>query len=63
MIASAAMPGLKIGYLKLIGGLLLLWIGIKLVQGEEEGEGGVKAAGSTLPGPRMCSTVSPRLTR
>ena len=37
---------LKIGYLKLIGGLLLLWIGIKLVQGEEEGEGGVKAAGS-----------------
>ena len=37
---------LKIGYLKLIGGLLLLWIGIKLVQGEEEGGDGVKAAGS-----------------
>jgi YjbE family integral membrane protein len=37
---------LKIGYLKLIGGVLLLWIGVKLVQGEEEGEGGVKAAGS-----------------
>jgi YjbE family integral membrane protein len=37
---------LKIGYLKLIGGLLLLWIGVKLVQGEEEGEDGVKAAGS-----------------
>jgi YjbE family integral membrane protein len=37
---------LKIGYLKLVGGLLLLWIGVKLVQGEEEGEGGVKAAGS-----------------
>jgi YjbE family integral membrane protein len=37
---------LKIGYLKLIGGLLLLWIGIKLVQGEEEGEDGVRAAGS-----------------
>jgi YjbE family integral membrane protein len=37
---------LRIGYLKLIGGLLLLWIGVKLVQGEEEGEGGVKAAGS-----------------
>jgi YjbE family integral membrane protein len=37
---------LHIGYLKLIGGLLLMWIGIKLVQGEEEGEGGVKAAGS-----------------
>ena len=37
---------LQIGYLKLIGGLLLLWIGVKLVQGEEESEGGVKAAGS-----------------
>lgn len=37
---------LHIGYLKLIGGLLLIWIGIKLVQGEEEGEDGVKAAGS-----------------
>jgi YjbE family integral membrane protein len=37
---------LKIGYLKLVGGLLLLWIGVKLVQGEEEGEDGVKAAGS-----------------
>ncbi|CAN5669192.1 TerC family protein [soil metagenome] len=37
---------LQIGYLKLIGGLLLLWIGVKLVQGEDEGEGGVKAAGS-----------------
>ena len=35
---------LKIGYLKLIGGLLLLWIGVKLVQGEEEHEDGVKAA-------------------
>ena len=37
---------LKIGYLKLIGGLLLLWIGVKLVQGEEEHGDGVKAAGS-----------------
>lgn len=37
---------LKIGYLKLIGGLLLLWIGVKLVQGEEEGEDGVKASAS-----------------
>jgi YjbE family integral membrane protein len=37
---------LKIGYLKLIGGILLLWIGIKLVQGEEEHGDGVKAAGS-----------------
>jgi YjbE family integral membrane protein len=37
---------LKIGYLKLIGGLLLLWIGIKLVQGEEEHGDGIKGAGS-----------------
>jgi YjbE family integral membrane protein len=37
---------LKVGYLKLIGGLLLLWIGVKLVQGEEEHGDGVKAAGS-----------------
>ena len=33
---------LKIGYLKLIGGLLLLWIGVKLVQGEEEHGDGVR---------------------
>ncbi len=37
---------LQIGYLKLIGGLLLLWIGVKLVQGEEEHEDGIKAAGN-----------------
>jgi YjbE family integral membrane protein len=37
---------LQIPYLKLIGGLLLLWIGIKLVQGEEEHGDGVKAEGS-----------------
>lgn len=37
---------LKVGYLKLIGGLLLLWIGVKLVQGEDEHGDGVKAAGS-----------------
>ena len=37
---------LQISYLKLIGGLLLLWIGVKLVQGEEEHGDGVKAAGN-----------------
>ena len=37
---------LQVPYLKLAGGLLLLWIGIKLVQGEEEGGDGVKAEGS-----------------
>ena len=39
---------LQIGFLKLIGGLLLLWIGVKLVQGEEEDGDGVKAAGSLM---------------
>ena len=37
---------LQVSYLKLVGGLLLLWIGIKLVQGEEEHGDGVKAEGS-----------------
>ena len=37
---------LQISYLKLIGGLLLLWIGVKLVQGEDEHGDGVKASGS-----------------
>ena len=39
---------LSIPFLKLAGGLLLLWIGVKLVQGEEESEDGVKAAGSLM---------------
>ncbi len=37
---------LHVPFLKLVGGLLLLWIGVKLVQGEEEHGDGVKAAGS-----------------
>jgi YjbE family integral membrane protein len=37
---------LKISFLKLAGGLLLLWIGVKLVQGEEEHGDGVKASAS-----------------
>jgi YjbE family integral membrane protein len=37
---------LQVPYLKLVGGLLLLWIGVKLVQGEEEHGDGVKAEGS-----------------
>lgn len=37
---------LQVPYLKLIGGLLLLWIGIKLVQGEEDHGDGVKAESS-----------------
>ncbi len=37
---------LKVPFLKLAGGLLLLWIGVKLVQGEDEHGDGVKGAGS-----------------
>jgi YjbE family integral membrane protein len=37
---------LTVPYLKLIGGILLLWIGVKLVQGEEEHGDGVKASSS-----------------
>ncbi len=37
---------LQIGFLKLVGGLLLLWIGIKLVQGEDDHGDGIKGAGS-----------------
>ncbi|MDP3159634.1 MAG: TerC family protein [Reyranella sp.] len=36
----------QISYLKLIGGLLLLWIGVKLVQGDESHGEGVKGASS-----------------
>jgi YjbE family integral membrane protein len=37
---------LQLSYLKIIGGLLLLWIGIKLIAEEDDGEGGhdVKAS-------------------
>lgn len=38
---------LTVPYLKLVGGALLLWIGIKLMtEGEEEGEGKIKQHGS-----------------
>lgn len=37
---------LSIPYLKLIGGLLLLYIGVKLMVPEEEGEGGIAAKSS-----------------
>ncbi len=37
---------MQISYLKLIGGLLLLWIGVKLVQGDDSHGDGVKASSS-----------------
>ena len=41
---------LQLSYLKIIGGLLLLWIGIKLIAEEDDGEGGpdVKASDRML---------------
>ena len=43
-VGAALMMGLT--GLRLIGGLLLIWIGFKLLKEEEESEAGVKAAGS-----------------
>ncbi|MDM0014140.1 TerC family protein [Variovorax sp. J22P168] len=37
---------LALPYLQIVGGLLLLWIGTQLLQGEEEGDGEDKAYGS-----------------
>lgn len=39
---------LEIPYLKLIGGVLLFWIGYKLMQPEDEGHGDVDAAGNLI---------------
>ncbi|MBL8381830.1 MAG: TerC family protein [Burkholderiales bacterium] len=40
---------LKLPYLQIIGGLLLLWIGFQLLSGEEEeGDGGAKEGGGNL---------------
>ncbi|MDS4013948.1 MAG: TerC family protein [Candidatus Accumulibacter sp.] len=43
-----ALQLLTVPYLKIVGGVLLFWIGIKLIQPEDEGEGGHgDVAGST----------------
>ena len=39
---------LKIGYLKLIGGLLLLWIAVKLLIPEEGGEDGIESSDNLM---------------
>lgn len=41
---------LAVPYLKVVGAALLIWIGIKLLQPESDGEGHTVDAGSTLPG-------------
>jgi YjbE family integral membrane protein len=47
ILTIVAVELLRLPYLKLVGALLLLWIGIKLlVPEEEEGEGGKRAIGS-----------------
>src|SRR5215510_10695755 len=47
ILTIVAVELLRFPYLKIIGALLLLWIGIKLLVPEEEhGEGGGKATGS-----------------
>ena len=43
-----AMSLLQLPWLKLVGGLLLVWIGIKLLVPEEETDHGVGAGGTTL---------------
>jgi YjbE family integral membrane protein len=44
---------LQLSYLKIIGGLLLLWIGIKLIAEEDDGEGGHDVQASV----RMVSAI------
>ncbi|MDR0227016.1 MAG: TerC family protein [Burkholderiaceae bacterium] len=39
---------LELSFLQIIGGCLLLWIGLQLLTGEEEGEGDSKGQGSML---------------
>ncbi len=45
-----ALQLLAMPYLKIVGALLLLWIGIKLLQPEDEGHGGDVEAATTLAG-------------
>jgi YjbE family integral membrane protein len=44
-------------FLKLIGGCLLLWIAVKLTQGEEDSEGHVKAAETLWPAVRTIAVA------
>ena len=52
LLVFFALQLLALPYLKIIGGLLLLWIGIKLLLPESAGESGpvVKGGAATLPG-------------
>jgi YjbE family integral membrane protein len=45
-----ALQLLAVPYLKIVGGLLLFWIGVKLLQPEHEGHGSDVAASTTLAG-------------
>ncbi|MDD2917873.1 TerC family protein [Rhodoferax sp.] len=39
---------LELSFLQIIGGLMLLWIGVQLLSGDEEGDGGVKQTGTLM---------------
>ena len=43
VLTVVAVQLLKMPYLQMVGGLLLLWIGLQLLDEDEEGEGSVKA--------------------
>lgn len=48
VLIAFALALLEVPFLKVAGGALLLWIGIKLLAPEEEGHGNVQSAGSLL---------------
>lgn len=48
VLIAFAVTLLQVPYLKIIGGLLLLWIGIKLLAGEEDAHGEVQASDKLL---------------
>ncbi|WP_028604862.1 YjbE family putative metal transport protein [Ottowia thiooxydans] len=48
LLTLVAVKLLSLPYLQIIGGLLLLWIGVQLLGGEEEGEGEGKQQGGLM---------------
>jgi len=47
-LTVVAVQLLKLPYLQIVGGMLLLWIGLQLLGEDEHGEGAVKASGSLM---------------
>ena len=48
ILTVVAVKLLALSFLQIVGGLLLLWIGVQLLSGEEEGEGEGKEQGSLM---------------